>query len=323
MSKKLTNREKQTVIDRWSEHTSDSAELSAAVYWLAVPEVMARYQAKLTDGRYGSWVEMVVGDFLSDRAHLSRILSLGCGDGALERDLARLNAFGRCDAFDLSPTAIAKARQAANAGGFGGRIGYEAADVNTISLEPGLYDSIWFNGSLHHVSALEHVLEQCRLALRPEGYLIAHEYVGPSRFDFTPRQKQAIDAAWRLIPHRFKRWFVGGSAGAVAPHAPCPVPAEVVAADPSEAVRSAEIVEQVRARFDICYERQAGGTILQFLLSGIAGNFRSEDRDSIRVLELLFEIEDVLIEAGDLASDFMLLLGRPRTAGIDDPRPIP
>lgn len=313
MSGSLSERDKRIVTERWNQHTSGTAELSEQVYWLAVPEVMRRHQRNLTGGRFENWVDAVVFDFFADRTPVDHILSLGCGDGALERDLARLNFFDRCDALDLSPVAIGKARTLAAGLGLADRIRYEAVDINAITLAAAEYDSIWFNGSLHHVAALEHVLDQCSQALKPEGYLVVNEYVGPNRFDFTPRQKQAMEAAWQLIPERFKRSCIPGHLGSIQLHAPFPDPTEVAAVDPSEAVRSADIVSELGSRFEIRCERKAGGSILQFLLAGIAGNFRTTDPESVRVLEMLFEIEDSLIEVGELDSDFMLFVACPRS----------
>jgi SAM-dependent methyltransferase len=310
MSGSLSEHDRHLVTRRWNEHTSGTAELSDQVYWLAIPEVMRRHQRNLTGGRFEGWVDAVVFDYFAGRMPVERVLSLGCGDGALERDLARLNFFNSCDARDLSPVAIEKARTSAAEAGLVDRIHYDTVDLNAATFPVAEYDSIWFNGSLHHIVALEHVLDQCHRALKPGGYLIVNEYVGPNRFDFTARQKQAMEASWQLIPERLKRSCIPGHSGSIQLHAPLPDPAEVAAVDPSEAVRSADIVPELRSRFEICCERKAGGTILQFLLAGIAGNFRTADPESIRILEMLFEIEDSLIEVGDLDSDFMLFVAR-------------
>ncbi len=70
-------------------------------------------------------------------------------------------------------------------------------------------------------------------------------------------------------------------------------------------------MQAVRERFELVLDRQAGGTILQFLLSGIAGNFRASDKGAMRVLRMLFAIEDALVDSGDLQSDFVLVVARP------------
>ena len=267
MSGPLSAPEKQRVVERWNEHTSDSPDLSAEVYWLAIPEVMRRHQRKLSGGPSENWVDSVRQEFFAGSTPVPRILSLGCGDGSLERDLARLKFFETCDAYDLSPVAIEKARVLAAESGFDG-IRYATTDINGVSLPAESYDAIWFNGSLHHIAALEHVLDQCSQALKPDGYLIVNEYVGPNRFDFTPRQKEALAAAWCLVPERFKRSCMPSIAGSVQPQPPYPDPAEVEAVDPSEAVRSADIAEQ---RF-VAKERPAGRFFI-FSLRGLPATF--------------------------------------------------
>ena len=91
----------------------------------------------------------------------------------------------------------------------------------------------------------------------------------------------------------------------------------VIAVDPSEAVRSADIMPVLKASFDIVEHRLLGGAILQFLLSDIAGNFETEDGE--RLLQMLFTIEDTLMEIGDLPNDFAYIVARPRNGQASGP----
>jgi SAM-dependent methyltransferase len=240
--------------------------------------------------------------------------SLGCGTGYLELQLARLGAFQRCDAFDIAPAALEVARRQAEAAGLSG-VHYELGDVETLPLPARAYDAIWFNDSLHHIRDLEGVCDRVAAALRPGGLVFLNEYVGADRFAFGARQKEAIRAAFALVPERYRRSFLPDAAGVVQAAAVLPDPRDVAAVDPSEAVRSSDIPRVVGERFEVVARHDAGGTLLQFLLHGIAGNFRSDDPGSQAVLEMLFHIEDALIEAGDLGSDFVVMVGRPRPGG--------
>jgi 2-polyprenyl-3-methyl-5-hydroxy-6-metoxy-1,4-benzoquinol methylase len=307
----LSDAESAQVASHWGEHTSASDAFSSDVYWLAVPEVQRRHQFRLTGGASQNWIEFVVREHLPHPLPVNRVLSLGCGDGILERTLAQLGAFRRCDAYDISPGAIEQARKLAEEAGYS-HIGYEVEDLNRIHLPDRAYDSVWFNGSLHHVSALERVLDGIRRTLKPEGLLVFNEYVGPNHFDFTPRQKEVLTAAFAIIPKKFRKSFLDRDRDCILDNPPIPDPDEVRAKDPSEAVRSSEIMDAVSQRFDIVLHRQAGGTILQFLLGGIAGNFRSDDAASMRILKMLFEIEDGLMETGDIQSDFVLVVAKPK-----------
>jgi SAM-dependent methyltransferase len=192
-------------------------------------------------------------------------------------------------------------------------INYRVADVETEVFPAEHYDAVWFNGSLHHIEALEKVCAKLARTIKADGYLFFNEYIGPSRFDFSERQKAVMQAAFELIPQRFRRCFIPGYPYEYKREISAPNPAQVSKVDPSEAVRSSEILEIVKEYFDIVVKNDTGGTILQFLLAGIAGNFRSDDPDSMSTLQMLFTIEDTLIKVGDIQSDFAVVVARPKS----------
>jgi len=314
--------DKEKVAARWSDSAVVFDAFSPQLYWLAIPAVQARHQRRSCGGRnYPSWVEYCLNEFMPDTP-AQRMLSIGCGQGALERQLHALRAFEACDAFDIAPGAIDMARNAASAAGIR-TINYEARDVEALDFGEGLYDAIWFNGSLHHIEALEVVLSNVRRALKPGGLLFLHEYVGADRFAFPSAQREAIERAFLLIPDAYRKSFAAHDMGEVAVLPPLPDPEEVRRADPSEAVRSSAILPAVATLFDTLALNASGGTLLQFLLSGIAGNFRADDPKSMAVLDMLFRIEDTLIDTGHLPSDFVVCAARakPQRDDIDAPLP--
>ena len=271
--------------------------------------MQARYNQLATGGKHNHWVEFCLSEYLGESLPVERMLSIGCGNGDLEIGLAGLNASRSFDAFDIAEGAINAACSRAKEKNIS-TINFRVQDVNRLSLRSDSYDAAWFNMSLHHIEALEQVCAQVAGALKPGGFLFVNEYIGPSRFDFTERQKEVLDLVNQLIPKRYRRisptsrWYRSSP--------PVPDPAEVYRVDPSEAVRSAEIMKVLPQFFEIRSLRPLGGTILQFLLGTIAWNFRPEDPDSIKVLNLIFAIEDTLIEIGDLQSDFALIVASPK-----------
>ena len=56
--------------------------------------------------------------------------------------------------------------------------------------------------------------------------------------------------------------------------------------------------------------KEYGGTILHLLFEEIAHNFLKNDPATNRLLQLCFEIEDVLLELNDIPSDFVLAICR-------------
>src|SRR4029453_9157950 len=103
-------------------------------------------------------------------------LSLGCGYGPTERHALLVGLCERFDAFDLSPEAIAVAEEEARKAGLGDLIAYRVADLNTVELAAHAYDFAIAAQSLHHVEALEHLLDQVAASLTEDGIFIVQEY---------------------------------------------------------------------------------------------------------------------------------------------------
>lgn len=140
----------------------------------------------------------------------------------------------------------------------------------------------------------------------------------------------------RVLPHDFAqrlldKWRDGDLRAAVArrlqllravrqgkgpekSNANLPTKRSLIAVDPSEAVRSADIVPVLQQYFNIVEFKPLGGTILQFLLADIAGNFE-RDAYGARLLQMLFEVEDSLIETGVLQNDFAYIVAKPNRGG--------
>jgi hypothetical protein len=82
--------------------------------------------------------------------------------------------------------------------------------------------------------------------------------------------------------------------------------------DPSEAIRSAEIVPLLSRHFDVVEKNGWGGSLLHLLLEGIAGNFDERNPGSLAYLQGLFDLEDRLIAEGVLEDDFATIIARRR-----------
>lgn len=306
---------KQTVSDIWSKNIDDNYDFSSKVYWLAVPEVHSRYSRKLIGDHKGSWISYCCEKYLAHRLPVKRMAIIGCGNGQLERGLSSLNAFTDCDAFDISDRAVEVAKEEAENSGIS-NIHYFRADIEEYPFPQNYYDAVWFKESLHHISKLEHVCQGVSHSLKDDGFLFIEEYVGPDRFSLTERQKEVLNAVFTLLPKRYRKSFFRNYVGKYQREVSIPNPQQVKKVDPSEAVRSSDIVPVISKYFNIVEQKELGGTLLHFLLHGIAGNFHADDADSMEVLELLFKIEDVLIDVGDLSSDFISIAANPRKGNV-------
>jgi SAM-dependent methyltransferase len=209
---------------------------------------------------------------------------------------------------------------------------------------------------MHHFEALEHINQQIRRALRPEGLLILQDYVGPKRFQFPARQKEVVNLCLSLLPVEYRvrmkyavdqemrrsgnvgrKFFQrlidkikdGDLIGAIQRRllmyraqvghqvsekklVNFPTARDVIAEDPSEAVRSDEIVEVLQQEFELIEKKDWGGNILQFLLADIAGNFVDEKNEHAQAyLRMLVNIEETFLQSGEFESDFAYIVARP------------
>lgn len=180
-----------------------------------------------------------------------RALTIGCGTGALERDLVRRNLVRRLDAFDGSITSLAMASQQAREEGMQSRIRYFAADFNAPALPRATYDLILFQESAHHVLRLEKLFRAVLRALKPDGLVYMDEYVGPSRFEWNDALMEPIRRVYDALDPSLRG----------VPFLDCPVMIE----DPSEAVRSSEIEPQLAVGFETVARRPYGGNLLSVI----------------------------------------------------------
>jgi methylase of polypeptide subunit release factors len=102
--------------------------------WMHEPAVREAINERVT-GSPGFWPIDWLRSWLEGRT-FGQAASLGCGTGALERDLLAKGICRSLVGFDLSPQALEIARRLAAEAGLPG-IRYEVADLNRIALPEG------------------------------------------------------------------------------------------------------------------------------------------------------------------------------------------
>ena len=181
--------------------------------------------------------------------------------------------------------------------------------MNSIQLPPQQYDIVFAMGSVHHVFQLEDLFKQVLNTLKPGALFVLDEYIGPSRFQSSPLVTEIINRILALLPkkHRYNLFTKDGTT--IDGYALPPI-SWFEENDPSEAVRSAEIVDTLRMYFDVVEYKPYGGGILHMLLSGIAGNFDADDSNDVCILGLLDLLDEHLERAGATRSDIAAILCR-------------
>ncbi len=295
--------------EHWGEEARTKVEGDewTGLYWQSFILTQRNINKAIAGDPDENWLHFTKRRFFEQPKELG--LSLGCGYGVLEREAVKLGIAERFDAFDISPEAVDVAREEAEAQGLGDRIDYAAADLNTIELEPGRYGTVFAIQTLHHIEALEHLLDQIRSSLTKDGLFVINEYVGPARFQFPDDRLPLMNKLLATIPESYRRSLRDGylKDEVLRPNAK-----EVKRVDPSESIRSDEIMGLLEERFETVYKADFGGTLLQFVLSDIAGNFDPADPRDVALVDLICLYEETLIEHGVLPSDFTYVVAKAR-----------
>lgn len=292
----------ERIADRW-----DDSEWATGVpvdYWSVHPIIEAYIGSTITpfEGAMQTWFTKT---FLQGKA-CERALSVCCGMGMGDRQAISAGLCKYLEGFDISTGSINYAKNEAQKAGMAAQMHYWVADANTIELEEERYDVALAFGALHHVENLEHMSQQLRRAVKPDGYILVNEYVGPKRLQWTDEQLTIINRVMEIMPPQWRR-----SARVERPNE-----AHMIAGDPSEAVRADEVVSVLSQYFEVVDHADYGGGLLMPLWSqGIIPRVFLEDShaDKQVIIKLLVMIDELLVEHGIAPSNYgqVVLRNRP------------
>ena len=241
-------------------------------------------------------------------ARLARTLVVGCGEGFIERALARMPGAGEILAVDADAAALDRARRRARALG-PPAVSHGAFDPDSQEPPPGPWDAIVVHGVLHHAADPEALLRRLHDGLDRRGRLVFVEYVGPNRFRYPESRLEIVRRYARLLPERLRRDpRDGGRAWNLA----LPDPASLSRTRPHEAAQSETLIDVADRvlRRDALYS--GGGGLLHPLLSGRAASFGADAAGDERVLSVLCAAEEALAAGGRLPDAFAIYVGRRR-----------
>lgn len=224
---------------------------------------------------------------------LGRGVSVGAGIGAKEMRLLQRGLVESFDLYELSARRIDKGRELAASLGLGERVRFHHRDAFEAD-EIGEVDLVYWDMALHHMLDVERAVAWSRRILAPDGVFCMHDFVGPSRFQWSDASLALVEEVRSSLP---REYLADPSWGReqVAVRVERLDPKLVEKDDPSEAAQSDRILEAVRRHFPDAAVRLTGGTIYHLALRDIIHNFDEADDADATLLSELLQLDEATI----------------------------
>jgi len=291
----------------WDNSMEQYQKGNFKTYWELLPPV-AEYQMKCMTGDQNVHYLTYTLDYIKEKFIGENVkgLFLGCMEGNPGPEMRAMETglFTGIDVMDIAEGLLNKQYMISLQNKLDG-IKYIQQDFNKVMLKVNEYDVIWAIGTVHHVENLEHFFDQIKNALKKNGIFIMREYIGPNRMQFTDVQLNIVNDILSILPDRYKR----NPDGFIKNNTKKPDLKELIKKDPSESIRSQEIISVMEKNLVVVHLAYTGGTILHPLLDDIASNFE-RDKDAETILKLLILLEKNLIEAKVLQSDYVFCIAK-------------
>ncbi|MHC4220875.1 MAG: class I SAM-dependent methyltransferase [Planctomycetota bacterium] len=295
---------KKKIEKAWSHTKSEPRN------WLDIPAVEQRVNRLISGDEQVDYYQYICDKYLENKQPLTG-LSLACGTGLRELVWARSGKFKSIDAYDLSVPRIEYANKTAREKGFAEIINYRVSNAYEVQLSENSYDVVFGEMALHHFTPLKEIFRRINKALKPGGYFIVNEYVGPTRMQWPKRQLEIVNDVLHLLPKKYRiKWDTGFVKDKVFSQSIL----RMLLGDPSEGIESEKIRPLLQEIFEVAEIKEYGGAILQPLLSNIGHNFLSDDDETQRYLQLCFDAEDTFLNSKEIQSDFIIAVCAKKTA---------
>jgi len=244
----------------------------------------------------------------------AKMLALGSGMAFTEEHLLRHDFAQHILAYEMSSTAVERARARFEAAGLTGRIEMRAADVLEDNLPSAAFDAVFVQAAIHHFDRIDEMYELMHRVLRPGGLLVFDEYVGPDLHVWEPEVVAIMEELNACLADHYR---FDALTHALRQSGPKPSREWMLQHDPSEGVHASRILPLTYQWFDVLDRADYGGTMLRPFLTGILRNFDWNDPKDQTVAELIILVEQLLTHYSVLPHHQTSIVARRR----EKPRP--
>lgn len=304
-NKGLISIEKISLKSVWDESKEQYKKNDFNIYW-ECNNTIAHYQYETVTGDKNISIVEYTINYIKDNLRSSNLTAcfIGCDEiGRPEIKFNNTGLFKEIFVFDISEELLKRQRIKCQ-NEYIPNINYIKADLNNYIFK-NKFDVVYAWGTVHHIENLEHFFNQIDNAMSDRGLFFMREYVGAKYFQFPQSQIDLINALIQIIPSRYLKLLSGDIKNDIKR-----IDAEdLKKIDPTESVRSDEIIPILKKYMKIIQHSKTGGTILNPLLSGIVGNFEKDPKGQM-LLETLISIEKELISTSLIDSDYVYIIAK-------------
>lgn len=233
----------------------------------------------------------------------------------MERALLNDGMFKECLGIDISSKSIQLAKDNAQQQNLN-TINYRVFDLDKDDyVALGEFDLIIVTMAAHHVINLRYMFKNLRKILdKKSGLIILNEYIGPNRFWHSDKVLDIINKILGSLDDSYKKNYLVDGKTLRNEYIRTPLE-HFLKYDPSEAIRSQDIMKYFTKYFSIVEQKNYGGQVNHMLLTGIIQNFKDIKEDN-QILRLLMAFEEILERYNVIQSDFSFIKGKPKKISL-------
>ena len=287
----------QKIANKWDK-ARDTFVTGGA--WHQHPLVVKSYKQRLAANSPN-----FVAHLLEKYGKRQKCLSIGCGDGGIELEMVKGGVYETMRGVDLSPARVETANQAVPEE-LKGKMEFLVQNAEK-DLNGQEYDLVLFTHALHHIFDLESMSRALRdRIMKPKDViLVLEEYVGPVRWQFSDHHLNLMADFFHNVESKFPHYTekirqnpLWDGTKFVPPNAE-----SVEQDDPSETIRSNEIVSVLSDHLSLIEDVPLGGNFFQWIFHNVYNSLT--DEEGTIIVKMMLEAEMKTIQNGDLTSDYV------------------
>ena len=256
-------------------------------YWNDYPECLTIINTRLF-GENIDWKQYLINNNLNNFKHA---LILNCGNGWVERELYDCGIILKATAVEYNTDLIIGCNQKKKTRD----ITYIQHDINTVDFPDSTFDLVINFAACHHIKDIEKVCNKISVWLKPNGYFIHNDYVGPQRNQYSKLQWEQMNKVNNMLHDSIKK-----SLG-------YPDVMQMMIDDPTEAINANRIISTVYDFFNIDYHSQSGGAIAYEILTHNDRLFNLDIKNRNAIVERVMQKDlEYMEETGESFFHFII-----------------